>query len=126
LRLAGTGVCRLGGRRRRKRRKGGGRKGKRKKKRRTSWTISWTQRSNPQSPTLLAIVPPTKAAAATVGIEETQNPLTAAATQIPCQLINHNPALMGPTREMAKGASQVADISKPMEIVRIRLMESAV
>ena len=37
-----------------------------------------------------------------------------------CQLRNQSPALMGPMRLIAGGASQVAEISKATDAVRIK------
>lgn len=81
-----------------------------------------TQRSKPHNPTRLAITNAIREKAASRGSVSTQIEDTAARVQPSCQVMDHKPALMGPTLFMVIGASQVADISMAVEAVRKRPM----
>lgn len=90
------------------------------RRKRTSWMITWAQRSNPQRPTLLAMTPPTSPNAEKNGDFICMKRSPAMVTHSACQLMNHNPALIGPILRIANGASQVADSSNATETMRAR------
>ena len=83
----------------------------------TSCTITWTERSNPQSPARLRIVPQTRQVAAKISDLNPKKPLAAPAKAIICQLKNHIPERIGPILAMTTGAIHVADISATTDTV---------
>jgi len=84
---------------------------------RTSWTMIWADKTNPQSPMRLRIVPPTRPDADTIGALVPQKILAAPARHSICQLINHRPVRIGPILAMTTGAIHVADISNATDTV---------
>lgn len=83
----------------------------------TSWMMIWTHRSNPHSPTRLAITPTTNPNAAIEGVCMTQKKPNAPTRHKICQLMNHRPPRNGPTLLIAIGTSHVAEISTAVDTV---------
>ena len=75
------------------------------------------ERSNPQSPILLSIVPITRPVAANMPGLMVQNTAVALTSDTLCQLRNQIPALMGPIFDMTTGDIRVADISTATDTV---------
>lgn len=81
--------------------------------------IICVQRSNPQSPRRLRIVPPTSPEAEMMELLslKAQNTAMPMSRLTLCQLENHRPARIGPILPMSQGPTQVAVTSNPTDRV---------